>query len=344
MNDLEFYQKLIDSFDDDKHLGIATYYTFGGPQFQAWGQKNPDKIEGVVITMPVADGSPEYQSFMLDRALDRHGKKSFVKYFQDRFYLAKSLVPKPLVGSIPWLKENHRSAAFKVSIKHEKETFKETLKHTTTLSILFHKDFKTLEEQLEQKTLRLSKVKNAREMRNQSEKDTSIGTAFPVRIEDSIYFITAKHVVNDTDRTIEINDVHNNTYYCKPGLPSSFDIQLLNLENDITYDGPAFALTSIEEPEISDEVFVCGYPEALGSKPTISLGHISKLNADFNGSSGLIQISSAAVNPNNSGGPVTDYRGNVIGVLVLRGDADRFQNIAFVEPIHRALRELGALK
>ena len=90
---------------------------------------------------------------------------------------------------------------------------------------------------------------------------------------------------------------------------------------------------------VGDEAFVVGNP--LGLYSSMSAGVISGFDRSFrppNGDQrlqGLIQID-AAVNPGNSGGPLLNRDGQVIGIvagLVNPADQDAFAGIGFAVPI-----------
>jgi S1-C subfamily serine protease len=93
---------------------------------------------------------------------------------------------------------------------------------------------------------------------------------------------------------------------------------------------------------IGDEAFAVGNP--FGLYGSISAGVISGLNRTFTPAesgqplSGLIQID-AAVNPGNSGGPLVNRQGQVIGIvaaLVNPTEQDVFIGIGFAVPINIA--------
>ena len=65
------------------------------------------------------------------------------------------------------------------------------------------------------------------------------------------------------------------------------------------------------------DIFVIGHPEGL--RYTLSTGIISGLRDD------AVQIS-AAVSPGNSGGPVYDNRGNLVGIVSSKFDHNRDAN------------------
>jgi S1-C subfamily serine protease len=97
--------------------------------------------------------------------------------------------------------------------------------------------------------------------------------------------------------------------------------------------------------QVGDEVLVVGNALSLGTEPSASRGIISALHRTIELSEGrsaanLIQTD-AAVNEGNSGGPLTNSRGEIIGVInATTGSA---QNIGFAIPIDEALPILQQL-
>jgi S1-C subfamily serine protease len=65
-------------------------------------------------------------------------------------------------------------------------------------------------------------------------------------------------------------------------------------------------VTKATSPSEGENVFVIGHPEGL--RFTLSTGIVSRLNGS------IIQMS-APVSPGNSGGPVFDDRGNLVGIV-----------------------------
>jgi S1-C subfamily serine protease len=99
---------------------------------------------------------------------------------------------------------------------------------------------------------------------------------------------------------------------------------------------------------VGDEAYVVGNPFGLYS--SMSAGVISGLDRSFHARSsdveleGLIQID-AAVNPGNSGGPLLNRSGHVIGIvtgIVNPTDQNFFVGIGFAVPITVAVGALGS--
>lgn len=81
-----------------------------------------------------------------------------------------------------------------------------------------------------------------------------------------------------------------------------------------------------------EEVFIIGSPFGFELRNTVTAGIISGLQRDLGGFFGeklMIQSDSASF-PGNSGGPVYDMRGRVIGVLV--GGYGYYDNISLIIP------------
>jgi putative serine protease PepD len=88
---------------------------------------------------------------------------------------------------------------------------------------------------------------------------------------------------------------------------------------------------------VGDDVVAIGNP--LGLTMSTSAGVVSGLDRRVGGVDGHIQFD-AAVNPGNSGGPLINDRGQVIGIVVSLAnptDAGTFIGIGFAVPIGAAL-------
>lgn len=126
------------------------------------------------------------------------------------------------------------------------------------------------------------------------------------------------------------------------------DLAVLSIEVDI---GPALAFRSGPEVRRGEAVITYGFPLAglLSSGPTLTTGDISAL-AGLSDNMRQYQIS-APVQPGNSGGPVLDLAGNVVGIVVSKLNAQRIaartgdipQNVNFAVKSSEALEFLRGL-
>ena len=173
----------------------------------------------------------------------------------------------------------------------------------------------------------------------------SLGTG--VIMDDSGGILTSLHVVAGA-RVIKLTFAD--------GTQSEAAIEVAQPENDIAVLR-AFTLPGLYVPAImgnsgamrvGDEVFVVGNPFGLYS--SMSAGVISGFNRTFRPPEsdltiqGLIQFDAAA-NPGNSGGPLLNRSGHVIGIvtgIVNPTDDSFFVGIGFAVPIGTAAGGMGA--
>lgn len=179
-----------------------------------------------------------------------------------------------------------------------------------------------------------------------SSTDSKLGSG--VIVDDSGDILTSLHVVaGSPDIQVTFAD----------GTTSTATISNQQPENDIAVLQPAklpeqFVPATLGNPNllhIGDKAFVVGNPFGLYS--SMSAGVISGFNRSFQptGSQqklqGLIQID-AAVNPGNSGGPLLNRDGQVVGIIagiVNPTGQDVFVGIGFAVPISTAGGAAGSL-
>jgi S1-C subfamily serine protease len=167
-----------------------------------------------------------------------------------------------------------------------------------------------------------------------------------VVLDDRGTILTSLHVVQGAD---EIKVVFAD------GTESDADIQATEPERDIavlrTLEPPQFlipaTLGSPDSLHVGDEAIVVGNP--FGLRHSVTSGVISGLGRTFKLPStqepvtGLIQFD-AAVNPGNSGGPLLNRDGEVVGIvtaLVNPTEQDVFIGIGFAVPIDVAAAAAG---
>lgn len=167
------------------------------------------------------------------------------------------------------------------------------------------------------------------------------GLGTGVIISDSADIITSLHVVeNSSDIYVTFADGTRSEAVVLSQTPE-MDMAILQVLNAPGLFVPA-TLGSPGLMRVGDDVFVVGNPFGLYS--SMSAGVISGFNRSFQPEGtdltleGLIQFDAAA-NPGNSGGPLLDRNGRVIGIvtgLVNPGQGNFFVGIGFAVPITSA--------
>ena len=153
--------------------------------------------------------------------------------------------------------------------------------------------------------------KNDKNELNQSRKVQSLGSGFVIDAEKG-FIVTNNHVIADAD-DIEVNFTDGSKLKAKLlGKDTKTDLALLQV------DPKGKKLTAVsfgdsESARIGDWVMAIGNPFGLGG--TVTVGIISARNRDISAGpyDDFIQTD-AAINRGNSGGPLFDMNGKVIGI------------------------------
>lgn len=148
--------------------------------------------------------------------------------------------------------------------------------------------------------------------------DEWTGTGFALK---NNYIVTNYHVINDA-KSIYIKGIKGN-------FTKGYNAEVVakDIQNDLAIlkvHGVIIPSASIpysiksNNAEVGEEVFVLGYPltSTMGDEIKLTTGVISA-RSGFLGNVSLYQIS-APIQPGNSGGPLFDSKGNVIGVVVAK--------------------------
>lgn len=159
-------------------------------------------------------------------------------------------------------------------------------------------------------------------------------------ISDDGYILTNYHVVEQADlNDLEISvTLHNGDIYSATliGEEDENDIALLKIDGK---DLPALVLNTSGDLVVGQPVYVIGNP--LGELTyTLTDGIVSALDRDIaveaNMSIRMFQIS-AAINSGNSGGPVFNDRGEVIGIASAKYSRTGVEGLGFAIPIEDAM-------
>jgi len=112
------------------------------------------------------------------------------------------------------------------------------------------------------------------------------------------------------------------------------DLALLRARGRRTWS--AFRLDADALPQPGSEVYAIGHPLGLGWSLTRGIVSAVRTNAD---GTHVIQTD-AAISPGNSGGPLIDDRGHLLGIVTSKAAGGFAENLAFALPTESVLRFL----
>lgn len=162
-----------------------------------------------------------------------------------------------------------------------------------------------------------------------SQQDGS-GSGIIVRADGVV--LTNAHVVGDS-RTVEVGLADGRTLTGQvAGRDPSIDVAVVRVQAQSL---PAAPLGDSDKLEVGQSAIAIGNP--LGLDRTVTSGVVSAVNRDPRGLSldGLIQTD-AAISPGNSGGPLVDSRGRVIGITTAVIAGIGASGLGFAVPINLA--------
>lgn len=151
-----------------------------------------------------------------------------------------------------------------------------------------------------------------------AEEEVVSGTAFAVNAEG--YFLSTSHIIGNKTEVLLENPQDGKAYNARVvARDSRYDLVLVKIDDE-AFEG----LDRIPYPikpasiNLAQEVFTLGFPK---EDIVYGEGSVSSLNG-FNGDTLKYQVS-VPVNPGQSGSPLFDEQGNVIGVISAKnGSAD----------------------
>lgn len=177
---------------------------------------------------------------------------------------------------------------------------------------------------------------------------TGIGTG--IIVSEDGYILTNSHVVDDGNSTSITVDLYDGSEHEGTVLwnDSSLDLAVVKIDaSDLT----AAELGDSDEVKIGDYAVAVGNPLGLNFERSVTQGIISGLNRSItttnaSGSSantmdGLIQTD-ASINSGNSGGPLVNAKGEVIGINTAK--ASSAEGLGFAIPVNTAVPIIREIK
>ena len=151
-------------------------------------------------------------------------------------------------------------------------------------------------------------------------------------IDRTGYVLTCNHLVEDTQSASAIlygGGQYNATVISRD---SQKDLAIIKL-NATGIDFPSVTLGDAGKLKVGQEIIVVGYSLGLEGETTISKGIVSA----FRNVEGVDYIQTdAAVNPGNSGGPMLDQTGSVVGVFTFKLVGEAVEGVSFAVSINSA--------
>lgn len=170
--------------------------------------------------------------------------------------------------------------------------------------------------------------------RTSSSGSITLGTGSGFFLTENGYIATNSHVVSETD-SITVYTRNGKSYGAKIIADDpSHDIALIR----ITSENEKFAVATVADYKnvrVGDEVVAIGTPHSIEYAWTVSVGHVSHTDRQISVPSGngikMMQID-VPVNPGNSGGPLINMAGEVVGIVAAKLD-QKYEGINFAIPV-----------
>ena len=173
----------------------------------------------------------------------------------------------------------------------------------------------------------------------------ALGSGFVISSDG--FIVTNHHVINGADQiTIEFNDGSFRDAVVI-GSDENIDIALLKVDSETMLEFVEFGDSDISR--VGDWVMAMGNP--LGQGFSVSVGIISARNRELSGNYDDYIQTDAAINRGNSGGPLFNMNGEVVGVnTAILSPTGGSIGIGFsmasnvVEPVVKQLKEFGEVR
>ncbi len=148
------------------------------------------------------------------------------------------------------------------------------------------------------------------------------------------YVLTNNHVVEGAEKLTVMTTSGEEYDATVIGADEVNDVALLKIDGD--EDFPTVSIGDSDKIEVGEQVCAIGNP--LGELTnTLTVGYVSALDREISESSTGTTINmfqtDCAINSGNSGGPIFDMNGNVVGITTAKYSSSGYSNAASVEGI-----------
>ncbi len=189
-------------------------------------------------------------------------------------------------------------------------------------------------------------------IRNYKNQDTvqSTGSGFVYKTDSKYaYLMTNHHVVEGASKITLIRSDDEEIEGKVLGSDEYLDLAVVRLDKKDIID--TIAIGTSEKSKLGDTVFTIGSPLGYEYRGTVTDGILSGKDREV-----AVSLSStndwimkvlqtnAAVNPGNSGGPLLNAQGEVIGIISLKLVETEVENMGFAIPIEYAMSHIESLE
>jgi serine protease Do len=168
---------------------------------------------------------------------------------------------------------------------------------------------------------------------------TSQGSGFIISADG--YVLTNAHVVNGTDEVVVLLNDRRELPAKIVGVDERSDVAVLKIE---AANLPTVQVGNSDQLHVGDWVLAIGSP--FGFDHSATQGIVSALSRNLPDGTYVPFIQTdVAVNPGNSGGPLFDLQGNVVGInSQIYSRSGGYQGLSFAIPINLAMNAVDQLK
>lgn len=164
------------------------------------------------------------------------------------------------------------------------------------------------------------------------------GTGFVYKKDDKNGYILTNYHVVENSKSIKVTFTDGKTYDTTLlGYDEYYDVAVLSVDANSVIS--VATIGSSEKAEVGDTVFTVGSPLGSSYMGTVTKGIISgkdrQVSVTINNSSYIMEVlqTDAAVNPGNSGGPLVNINGEVIGITFMKLVENQIEGMGFTIPI-----------
>ncbi len=178
----------------------------------------------------------------------------------------------------------------------------------------------------------------------------STGSGFVYKTDDKYgYLLTNHHVVDGATKITLIRSDDEEINGTVLGSDEYLDLAVIRINKNDVKD--VAVIGTSEKSKIGDTVFTIGSPLGYEYRGTVTDGILSgkdrKVTVSISGNNDFIMKvlqTNAAVNPGNSGGPLLNAEGEVIGIISLKLVQTEVENMGFAIPIEYAMTHITNLE